>query len=122
MKDNYEILIDEDFKNSIQSILNRFSDQQDLILFKYDIMNIIKEKINSINENTHEFEKNIDNEIRFKHNETAIINANDIVKLIETSKLPVSCFFNFINEIKKEAEIKKSYIDNEVNEKPKLSI
>lgn len=122
MKDNYEILIDEDFKNSIQSILNRFSDQQDLILFKYDIMNIIKEKINSINENTHEFEKNIDNEIRLKHNETSIINANDIVKLIETSKLPVSCFFNFINEIKKEAEIKKSYIDNEVNEKPKLSI
>lgn len=122
MKDNYSILIDEKFKLNIQSILNGFSEPHDLILFKYEVMKLIKEKINIAGQDPLFFEKNIDKEIRLKHNETSIIDANYIIDLIHSSEIPVTFFFEFINDIENVAKTKDSYKELPKAKVSKLSI
>lgn len=123
MEDNYNILIDYEFKSKIQSILNGFSESIDLILFKYDVMNLIKHKITEADGDSLIFEKNIDKECRLKHNETEIFDAQYVIDLIRLAEIPAIFFVNFINEIEDKAKTKKSYskIDNN-NVKSKLVI
>lgn len=119
MEDNYKKINSVEFIKETQKILDRFSDPIDLIMFKYDIMNLIKNKIKTISGDCLDFELSIDKNYRLKHNEQEIFEATYIIELIKISNIPEINFLNFINEIEEKAKNKKSYKEIKII-KPKL--
>lgn len=111
-----------EFENSLQLILNNFSDNLDFILFKYDLMKLIEDKIQYTNCDIFNFEKNIDKDCRLKHNENEIFDAKYIVDLINMANISNLCLNDFLHSIEEKAKTKKSYNIGLNSKKTKLGL